>query len=70
MRLARVIDRLEVQRLVAEEQAQVVEVLPVDEYERAHIAGAINIPLRDLNAGSSKRLERARPVIVYCNDFT
>ena len=40
------VDRDEVQRLVAEEAAQVVEVLPVPEYEDEHIAGAISIPLK------------------------
>jgi rhodanese-related sulfurtransferase len=40
------IDRAEVLRLVAEEAAHVVEVLPASEYEDEHIAGAINIPSR------------------------
>jgi rhodanese-related sulfurtransferase len=65
-----VIGRTKVQRLMTVDRAQVVEVLPRDEYEQAHIAGAINIPLRDLNAGSAERLDRKRPVVVYCNDFT
>jgi len=68
--MSEVIRRGEVQRLIAESQAQVVEVLPCDEYEQAHIAGAVNIPLRDLNASSARRLDPTRPVIVYCNDFT
>ena len=55
---------------MAEGRAQVVEVLPRDEYEQAHIAGAINLPLRDLDARSARRLDPSRPVIVYCNDFT
>jgi len=65
-----VIQRQEVRRLMARGQGQVVEVLPREEYDQAHIAGAINIPLRDLNAASAGRLDRQRPVIVYCNDFT
>ena len=64
------IDRDEVRRLVAEEGAQLVEVLPRDEYEAEHIPGAINIPLKELNAESTHRLDRSRPVITYCNDFT
>jgi rhodanese-related sulfurtransferase len=38
-----VIDRDEVQRLVREEQAQLVEVLPTDEYDDEHLPGAINL---------------------------
>jgi rhodanese-related sulfurtransferase len=63
------IDRDEVQRLVAEEAAQVVEVLPAAEYEDEHIAGAINIPLKELNEQTTRLLDRGRPVIVYCYDY-
>lgn len=59
------IDRDEVQRLLAEEGAQLVEVLPPAEYEDAHIAGAINIPLRVLDRETTAVLDRARPVVVY-----
>lgn len=63
------IDRDEVQRLVAEEAAQVVEVLPAAEYEDEHTAGAINIPLKELNEQGTRLLDRGRPVIVYCYDY-
>lgn len=62
--------RDDVRRLMREERAQLLEVLPRDEYEAEHIAGAISLPLRELNASTAARLDRARPVIVYCNDFT
>ena len=57
--------RDEVQRLMSEENAQLVEVLPPAEFEDEHIAGAINIPLRQLDRESAGDLERGRPVIVY-----
>ncbi len=63
------IDRDELQRLLQEEQAQLVEVLPRDEYEDEHLPGAINIPLKILDAETAGRLERERPVIVYCHDY-
>jgi rhodanese-related sulfurtransferase/CBS domain-containing protein len=63
------IHRTEVQRLLKEEDAQLVEVLPAEEYEAEHIAGAINIPLKDLNADTASRLDHNRPVIVYCYDY-
>jgi len=54
--------------MLADGSAQLVEVLTRDEFESEHIPGAINIPLKQL-AASTDRLDRARPVIVYCNDF-
>ena len=57
------------QRLVAEESAQVVEVLPAVEYEDEHIPGATNIPLKELDAKAPRLLDRGRPVIVYCYDY-
>ena len=66
--MAKLVDRNEVQRLRDHESAQIVEVLPADEYESEHIPGAINIPLKTLAHGAD-RLDRNQPVIVYCNDF-
>jgi rhodanese-related sulfurtransferase len=63
------IDRNEVQRLVAEKNAQLVEVLPRPEYEQEHLPGAINIPLKELNRETAMQLDRSRPVIVYCHDY-
>ena len=67
--MARVIDRNEVRRLVEKESAQLVEVLPREEYESEHIADALNLPLPQLNAVSAARLDPSRPVIAYCHDF-
>lgn len=61
------IDVEQVQALLAA-GAQVVEVLPADEYEEQHLPGAISIPLKALNADTTAVLERGRPVIVYCWD--
>jgi rhodanese-related sulfurtransferase len=49
------------------QRAQLVEVLPADEYDWAHVPGAVNLPLEDLDAGTGQ-LDRSRPVIVYCHD--
>jgi rhodanese-related sulfurtransferase len=62
------IRREEVRRLL-DEGAQLVEVLPREEYEEEHIAGAINIPLKELNRRTAMQLDRSRPVIVYCDDY-
>lgn len=64
------IDRDEVQRLVDEEHATVAEVLPRPEYDWAHLAGAIHLPFKGWAAEELEaRLDRDRPVIVYCNDY-
>jgi rhodanese-related sulfurtransferase len=48
--------------------AQVVEVLPRDEYDDEHLPGAINIPLGRIDEEALRRLDRSRPVVVYCYD--
>jgi rhodanese-related sulfurtransferase len=63
------IGRDELQRLMREEHAQLVEVLPPDEYQDEHLPGAINIPLKTLDAQATRRLDPGRPVIVYCYDY-
>lgn len=49
-------------------RAQLVDVLPADEYEAEHLPGAINIPLKQLDRQTAARLAPERPVIVYCHD--
>ena len=65
--MPRVIDRAALQRLL-DEHAQLVEVLPADEYDEAHLPGAISIPLDTLSAEAVASLDRSRPVITYCYD--
>jgi rhodanese-related sulfurtransferase len=62
------IDRDDVQRLLRDERAQLVEVLPPEEYDDEHLPGAINIPLKSLDRETTGALDRERPVIVYCYD--
>ena len=61
-----VIGREELRKLT-DQQAQLVEVLPSDEYDWAHLPGAVNLPLKELDARTGQ-LDRSRPVIVYCHD--
>ena len=65
--MAREIDREQVRRLMAQ-RAQIVDVLPAREYGEEHLPGAINLPLRRIEAEASEVLDRSRPVIVYCAD--
>jgi rhodanese-related sulfurtransferase len=49
--------------------AQLVEVLPQEEYDEEHLPGAINIPLKTLDAETTAGLDKANPVVVYCWDY-
>jgi rhodanese-related sulfurtransferase len=61
------IGREEVQQLVAG-GAQLVEVLPKEEFDEHHLPGAIHIPLRTIDPGVRVSLASRRPVVVYCWD--
>jgi rhodanese-related sulfurtransferase len=54
-------------RQLAATGAQVVDVLTAAEYRSAHLPGAVNLPLKELDARTDQ-LDRSRPVIVYCHD--
>ena len=63
------IDRTELQGLLSDEQAQLVDVLSPDEFEEDRLPGATNIPLKQLDRETTRQLDRARPVVVYCHDY-
>ena len=46
-----------------------LEVLPEKSYRHSHLPSAINLPLKELDATTgAARLDRSRPVVVYCWD--
>jgi rhodanese-related sulfurtransferase len=55
-------------RRLLDQGAQLIEVVPAQEYTEMHLPGAVNIPLKTLTATTTARLDRARLVIVYCWD--
>ncbi len=61
------IDRNDVRHLMRE-GAQVVEVLPREEFEADHLPGAVSLPLRTLETEAKAKLDPSRPVVVYCWD--
>jgi len=61
------IGRDEVRRLL-DAGAQLVDVMPPKEYRKAHLPGAVNIPLTCLDRETTASLRRERPVVVYCFD--
>jgi len=64
--VATLIDRDAVQELIGQ-GAQLVEVLPAQEYAEDHLPGAVSHPLRQLDKEVDE-IDRRRPVIVYCWD--
>ena len=50
--------------------AQIVEVLPKEDHDWAHIPDAINLPLKELDATTAAaKLHRDQDVVVYCHDY-
>jgi rhodanese-related sulfurtransferase len=62
------IRRKEVKTLVAQGRAQLLEVLPANEYRKEHLPKAINIPLEKLTSESTRHLRKDVAVIVYAAD--
>jgi rhodanese-related sulfurtransferase len=60
------IDRL---RQLLDGGAQLVEVLPQEEYDEEHLPGAVNIPLKTLDEQTTATLDKGNPVVVYCWDY-
>lgn len=56
-------------RELLEERAQLVDVLPREEYEESHLPGAISIPLKELDRETTSGLRCDAAVIVYCHDY-
>jgi rhodanese-related sulfurtransferase len=65
--MAREIDRERVRRLM-EQGAQIVDVLPAQEYGEDHLPGAIHLPLRKIEAEAVRVLDPSRAIVVYCAD--
>jgi rhodanese-related sulfurtransferase len=55
-------------RRLLDNAAQLIEVLPAEEYGEMHLPEAVNIPLKTLDAVTTAGLDRGRPVVVYCWD--
>jgi rhodanese-related sulfurtransferase len=56
-------------RVLLDEGAQLIEVLPAAEYAEEHLPGAINIPLKELTTEAAAQLDRRHPTVTYCWDY-
>lgn len=59
------VDAAELRRRLKTGEVTVIDVRPALEYEAAHIAGALSVPLETLDARASD-LPTDRPVVAYC----
>jgi rhodanese-related sulfurtransferase len=48
--------------------AQLVDVLPEQEHHEERLPGAINIPLKKLDAETTADLDKRKAIVVYCWD--
>jgi rhodanese-related sulfurtransferase len=61
------LQRQAVQAMIAK-GAQLVEVLPPEEFKEDHLPGAVNLPLRSVDDEATLSLDKTVPVVVYCWD--
>lgn len=60
-----VISGTQAKELVAQQNAQLVDVRTPGEFAQGHPSEAVNIPLQEL-AARLRELDPSRPVVVYC----
>jgi rhodanese-related sulfurtransferase len=61
------ISRDELRTRLEHRDVTVVETLPREDYEKAHIPGAINVPLEELKDRAAKLLpDKSAAIVVYC----
>jgi rhodanese-related sulfurtransferase len=65
-----VVEQITYRRLreLLEGGAQLVDVLPEADYAEEHLPGAVNIPLKTLDAARTAHLDKTTAVVVYCFD--
>ena len=59
------VDRRRLLERVRSGEVTLLDVRPAEEYRAAHIAGAVSVPLKDLE-GQLARLPRKREIVAYC----
>ena len=57
-------------RQLLDEGAQLVEVLPPEEYAEEHLPGAMNIPLKALDADTTAGLDKTKAIVVIWSQCT
>jgi rhodanese-related sulfurtransferase len=63
------IDHDEVQQLIAA-GAYLLDVREREGYDAEHLPGAVSLPIKKLDRETTAHLDRDRPVIAYCWEWT
>ena len=61
----KLVPRDELERLLEERKAYLIDVRPIREYEAGHLPGAVPMPIEEL-AHRLEEIPRDRPVVAYC----
>jgi rhodanese-related sulfurtransferase len=65
------ISREELVRRLQDPALTIIDALPPESYETAHIPGAINLPVLEIEECAAALLpDRAAEIVVYCAAFT
>jgi len=65
------VNRIDLNRVVElqNQSAQLVEVLSRKQFDEQHLPGAVSLPLSKFKSSELTKLDKNRPVIVYCWDY-
>lgn len=65
------VSREELIRRLGDPALTIVDVLPAESYDSAHIPGAINLPIAEIEDRGKQMLpDPAAEIVVYCAKFT
>ncbi len=59
----------ELKKKLENNEVTLIEVLDREQYEKEHIKGAINIPLKEIGAEARKRFSKEDAIVVYCSNY-
>ena len=63
------LDTPALQELLRGGDVQLLEVLPVAEYDDEHLPGARLLPLMEMTTDAVSDLDPSKPTVVYCFDY-
>lgn len=58
----------ELEQKMKSSDVKLVEVLDEEEYKKAHIKGAVNIPLKKIVTEARDKFNKEDEIVVYCSD--
>lgn len=64
------VSKEDVLRLISEKSATVIDILGDESYRKAHIRGAISVPLDVLENEYWKKIPKSEKIIVYCKSYS